>query len=59
MVRLDRGEGHFVYVDECTLPLEVMGIRLCADAQGIDRKATHETLAPRIEQFVTENLGTR
>ena len=59
VVRLDRGEGHFVYVDECTLPLEVMGIRLCADAQGIDRKATHETLAPLIEQFVTEKLGTR
>jgi len=58
VVRLDRGEGHFVYVDECTLPIEVMGVRLCADATGVDRKAVHETLAGSIEQFLASALSS-
>jgi pimeloyl-ACP methyl ester carboxylesterase len=51
-IGLDRGEGHFVYVDECTLPIEVIGVRLCTDAPGVDRSAVHEAMAKSIEQFL-------
>ena len=33
-IRLDRDEGHFVYLDECSLPVEAMGIRICSDRPG-------------------------
>jgi predicted dienelactone hydrolase len=56
---LDRGEGHFVYVDECALPIEVMGVRLCSDAQRVDRKAVHETLAESIARFLGSALSVR
>jgi predicted dienelactone hydrolase len=57
VIRLDNGEGHFVYVDECTLPIEVMGVRLCTDATGVNRRAVHEWLAKSIEQFLVSALS--
>jgi predicted dienelactone hydrolase len=56
IVRLDRGEGHFVYVDECELPIEVMGVPLCSDRAGVDRKAVHADLAALIERFLQRRL---
>ncbi|NJM54375.1 MAG: hypothetical protein HC846_13955, partial [Blastocatellia bacterium] len=35
--KLNDGEGHFVYLDECSLPIKVMGIPLCTDANAVDR----------------------
>ena len=37
-IRLTNGEGHFVYVDRCTLPINVMGVKLCDDRDGVDRE---------------------
>jgi predicted dienelactone hydrolase len=56
-VGLANGEGHFVYVDRCSLPINVMGIKLCTDRDGVDRDATHATLVPQILAFFDKRLG--
>ncbi len=55
-VALDSGEGHFVYLDECEVPIEVMGVPLCSDREGVDRSAVHARLVSIIEGFLAENL---
>jgi len=63
LLRLDRGEGHFVYLDECTASIEAMGLRICSDRPGVTRRAIHERLGERIVDFFTRQLqrtaGTR
>jgi len=56
VVGLDSGEGHFVYLDECSLPIEVMGVPLCADREGVDRGAVHRRLTEVIESFLSRHL---
>lgn len=56
-IRLTSGEGHFVYVDRCSLPINVMGVKLCTDRDGVDRDATHATLAPKILAFFDKRLA--
>lgn len=59
ILKLDNGEGHFVYLDECTLPIKAMGISLCTDAEGVDRKAIHLKLSSEIEQFLNKKLSVK
>ena len=63
LLRLNRGEGHFVYLDECTASIEAMGVRICSDRPGVTRSAIHDRLGPRIVDFFTRQLrrtaGTR
>lgn len=56
-VRLTEGEGHFVYIDRCSLPINVMGVKLCTDRSGVDRDATHAKLAPQILSFFDRQLN--
>lgn len=56
-IRLTNGEGHFVYVDRCTLPINVMGVKLCDDRDGVDRDATHAKLAAQILAFLDKQLA--
>lgn len=56
IVRLADGEGHFVYVDRCTLPITVMGVKLCSDREGVNRDAVHARLTPVILSFFDERL---
>jgi predicted dienelactone hydrolase len=56
VVGLDSGEGHFVYLDECSLPTEVMGVPLCADREGVDRGEVHADLIQVIESFFSRHL---
>ena len=57
LVRLAAGEGHFVYIDRCTLPINVMGVKLCTDRDGVDRDATHAQLVPQILSFFDRRLA--
>jgi predicted dienelactone hydrolase len=57
VVRLDAGEGHFIYLDVCGLPVEAMGVPLCSDRRGIDRESVHGRLASVIEPFLADHLG--
>ena len=56
-LRLTEGEGHFVYVDRCSLPINVMGVKLCTDRAGVDRDATHAMLVPQILSFFDRRLA--
>jgi hypothetical protein len=57
MIRLSAGEGHFVYLDRCNLPIDVMGVKLCSDRAGVDRDAVHARLAPAIVSFFDRHLA--
>jgi predicted dienelactone hydrolase len=57
LLRLDRGEGHFVYIDECSVPAEAMGVPLCTDRPGVNRGDVHERLAARIGDYLTAHLA--
>lgn len=55
-IRLDRGEGHFAYLDECSLPVEAMGVPICADRPGVMRGEVHQRLGAAIVDFFTREL---
>ena len=55
-IRLDRGEGHFVYLDECSLPVEAMGVPICSDRPGVMRGEVHQRLGAAIVEFLTRQL---
>jgi hypothetical protein len=56
VVRLENDEGHFVFVDDCARPIDVMGIPLCSDRPGVNRKAVHDRLAVTIERFLSRHM---
>jgi predicted dienelactone hydrolase len=56
-VQFTTGEGHFVYVDRCTLPIDVMGVKLCTDRAGVDRDAVHAKLIPVVLSFFDAHLS--
>jgi predicted dienelactone hydrolase len=55
-IRLDQGEGHFVYLDECSLPVEAMGVPLCSDRPGVIRGDVHRRLGASVVAFLTREL---
>lgn len=57
VVKLGNEEGHFIYLDECNLPIKVMGIPLCTDGKGVDRNAVHLKLAVTIEHFLSRQFS--
>lgn len=57
VVRLDRGEGHFVYVDTCAATVNVMGVPPCTDRPGVDRAAVHARVVAVIEEFLSRQLA--
>jgi predicted dienelactone hydrolase len=52
LVKLEGGEGHFVYVNTCNSDLAIDGVPLCVDRPGVDRDAVHARLAPQILMFL-------
>ncbi len=59
IIKLDSGEGHFVYLDKCNLPIKALGVPICTDAEGVDRVAIHTKLASKIEQFLNKTLSVK
>jgi predicted dienelactone hydrolase len=57
LTTLERGEGHFVFLAECDLPIEVMGLPLCSDAPGVDRARVHQALAELATEFFVNVLA--
>ena len=55
-IRLDRGEGHFVYLDECSAPVDAMGIPICPDRPGVIRGEVHRQLGASVVDFLTRQL---
>jgi predicted dienelactone hydrolase len=57
LIKLNEGEGHFVYLNSCTSKLEANGVPLCVDREGVDREAVHAYLAPKILDFLRATLN--
>ncbi|MCE9687963.1 alpha/beta hydrolase [Shewanella sp. AS16] len=45
-------EGHFIFLDSCEHKVKVMGVALCADKPGVNRKAVQQKLIRKIVDFV-------
>ncbi|MFT7561312.1 MAG: putative dienelactone hydrolase [Flavobacteriales bacterium] len=52
LLTLNSGEGHFVYLDSCDHTHKAMGVSICKDREGVDRKAVQEGLYGRIFGFL-------
>jgi len=50
-------EGHFVFITPCRHQTKVMGVSLCEDREGVDRKATQAVMAEAIIKFVRADGG--
>ncbi|WP_435275325.1 alpha/beta hydrolase family protein [Psychrobium sp. nBUS_13] len=53
LVSLNNGEGHFVYLDQCTHTHKAMGVSLCEDRKGVNRAQVHQKLYPAIFKFIS------
>jgi predicted dienelactone hydrolase len=53
---LTHGEGHFVFLDECSIPLEANGVSLSRDRPGVSRAAVHAQLQGIIRGFFDATL---
>ena len=56
LVRLEDGEGHFVYLNACDSDLEANGVPLCRDRDGVDRDAVQERLRAEVGAFFDRTL---
>ncbi len=55
-ITLDAGEGHFVFVDSCNVPVMALGVPLCTDRPGVNRDAAHQKLSADIVAFFDRTL---
>jgi hypothetical protein len=46
-----------VYLDECSLPVEAMGVRICSDRPGVIREDIHRRLGASVVDFLTRQLA--
>jgi len=56
LVPLAAGEGHYVFLDQCTWMGAGLIEELCADATDVDRAAAHRTTASRAASFFSGAL---
>jgi predicted dienelactone hydrolase len=54
---LAHGEGHFVFVDECSGEERVDGVPVCRDRDGVQRSAVHARLEEILSRFFADSLG--
>jgi predicted dienelactone hydrolase len=57
LVRLNGGEGHFVFLDECDSDRLANGVLLCRDREGVDRRKVHEYLKGVVTGFFKKLPG--
>lgn len=53
---LAHGEGHFVFVDECSEDSQIQGVPVCRDHDGVQRAVVHARLVEIIGKFLSEHL---
>ena len=56
LTRLDHGEGHFIFIDECHAGTEVNRVALCKDRPGVSRAEVHSQLKGIIRSFFEAHL---
>lgn len=53
---LEGGAGHFVFLAECDLPIDVLGVPLCEDPPGVDRDRVHQRVVALASAFFARAL---
>ncbi len=56
-ILLNGGEGHFVFLSPCQHDVQVMGVPLCGDRPGVDRRAVQQGLARQIADFLRSDTA--
>jgi predicted dienelactone hydrolase len=54
---LAHGEGHFIFLDECSGELSAQGVPLCRDRDGVQRGVVHDRLAETVVKFFQQHLS--
>ena len=56
LVRLEGGEGHFAYLNECDSEFAANGVSLCRDASSVDRGNVHQKVGVQVVRFLQKYL---
>lgn len=56
LVALNKGEGHFVYINTCDNNYKARGVSLCQDREGVNRSQVHQRLISHVLQFISVDL---
>ncbi len=51
-LELAQGEGHFIFLSPCTHDAAALGVPLCRDRVGVDRRAVQANVLRRVVEFV-------
>lgn len=54
-VTFHQGEGHFVYLDSCTLPHRALGVPICQDKAGVSRDEVQQQLTAKVLAFLSSS----
>lgn len=52
IIKLDEGEGHFIFLDPCDHDYDAMGVLLCEDREGVDRVSVQRKLSNAVIRFI-------
>lgn len=56
LYKLDDGEGHFVYLNQCSQDIKANGVPLCEDREGVSRAIVHEKLTQLVLRHFNGSL---
>ena len=56
--RLDKGEGHFIFLNECDSQSEIYGMPIYRDKKGVSRTAVHRRLNKEITDFFARQFSS-
>ena len=56
LTRLNHGEGHFVFLNECESDTAANGVPICRDRENVHRESVHEHLGKVILEFFERHM---
>jgi predicted dienelactone hydrolase len=56
LTRLNHGEGHFVFLNECETDISANGVPICRDRENVHRESVHEHLGKMILGFFDTHM---
>lgn len=58
LTRLDKGEGHFIFLNESESQSEIYGVPIYRDKKGVSRTAVDVRLKEKITGFFARQFGS-
>jgi predicted dienelactone hydrolase len=56
LTTLERGEGHFIFIDKCTPYGKFILKQICIDREGINRDEIHKEIFEAAYRFLADSL---